>query len=160
MIRLLVLLVLSTLVSGDTDPSQSRLYNETRLAQIETAVIRLIECEMRWRVLSYERPEGDLITHFLNLMDRIEAERIAYRRAEEERRSRDEEEWRRKRYSVMLEACRDYPFTWLTKSGYLDCCQYANGTRIVSKVACDLETGTPGHYYKAMINLRASPVGR
>lgn len=118
----------------------------TRSLQLEEALTNLIELEMIWSPGSYNRPEGDLVTRFNDVIRQRKAERLAREKEREERRIKENEEWRIRRYAQMREDCDDPQAKWLSELGRKSCCLTLS-PHSPFNVSCDLETGTPGNYY-------------
>lgn len=125
--------------------------DSSRLDEIEQAVINLIENDRGWWPLAHSRPSGDLIQAFNKIRKAEKDERVAQHKAEESRRVKEEAEWRIKRYAQMREACNKYytAENWITEDAWKECCATRSPDR-PNNIGCDLDSGTPGYYYKAM----------
>lgn len=135
--------------------------NTSRLDEVEQAVINLIEQQRGWRpYMTHRRPSGDIIKAYNKACKTENDEIIAREKAQEVQRTKEEAEWRIKRYAQMREACNKYytAENWITRDAWKDCCVTSSPDR-PNNIGCDLDEGTPGHYYIAMSEFKGRSVG-
>jgi len=126
--------------------------NTSRLDEVEQAVINLIEQQRGWRpYMTHRRPSGDIIKAYNKACHAENEEIIAQEKAQEARRVKEEADWRVKRYEQMREACNKYytAENWITETAWRECCATSSPDR-PNNIGCDLDSGTPGHYYMSM----------
>lgn len=131
----------------------------SRLDEVEQAVVNLIEHQRGWRPYMSQRPSGDIIRAYNKACQTENDEIIAREKAQEAQRTKKEAEWRIKRYAQMREACNKYytAENWITETAWKDCCVVSSSDR-PNNIGCDLDEGTPGHYYIAMSGFKGRSV--
>lgn len=155
MLRLSVFLAVAVIAHAwpvvYTDDTSPKTPTDSRLEELEQAVINLIEEQRGWHPHVSQRPDGDIIKAFNKACQTEHDDFIARRKAEEVQRAKEEAELRIKRYKQMREACNKYytAENWITETAWKECCAVSSPDR-PNNIGCDLDEGTPGHYYIAM----------